>query len=130
MRSDLGWREYIALATTMQSLNGGRVSFAAIDEHMTVETVLSSGAAVLLPRWGPIHAMLSETFGPAAISPSSAAGSAALPTATPPPASQTPSPSPSPFLRDTSVAQPSPLDVPPDDPSFVTPPLAQPSRRT
>ena len=127
MRSDLGWREYFALATTMQSLNGGRVSFAAIDERMTVDTMISSGAAVLLPRWGSIRALLTETFGPAAIAPSSTAGSAALPAATPP---ASPSPFPLPFPRDDWVARPSPFDVPPDDPSFVAPPLAQPSHRT
>src|SRR3954469_15142074 len=67
MRSDLGWREYVTLATTAQALNGGRGSFAALHERMTVDTTLFTGAAVLLPRWEPIRALLDETFGPGAV---------------------------------------------------------------
>jgi hypothetical protein len=139
MRSDLGWRDYLALGTTAQLLSGGRVSFASIDEHMTVDSVLESGAAVLLPRWGPIHALLAETFGPAAVNPSSQAGAAALPTSTPsptptlPPGSPSPFPSPfaSPFPRDPSVARPAPpLDVLPGDASLVPSSPGQPGRPT
>lgn len=138
MRSDLGWREYLTLATTMQSLTGSRVSFAAIDERMTSDMTLASGAAVLLPRWEPIRAVLAETFGPSAIDPTSRAGAAASPTPTPPLASPSPSPFaspyaspfPSPLPRDPSVARPAPSDFLPDDPAYTPPVPAQPIRRS
>lgn len=62
MRSDLGWREYLTLATSLRSLDSKSVSFAAINETMVVDSVLPSGAAVLLPRWEVIRPMLSERF--------------------------------------------------------------------
>ena len=68
MRSDLGWRDYLNLATSLQALNSSRVSFAAIDEKLVVDTVLLSGASVLLPRWDPIRALVAESFGTGASS--------------------------------------------------------------
>lgn len=131
MRSDLGWREYLTLATTAQSLNGSRVSFAAIDERMAVDATLVTGAAVLLPRWEPIRALLDETFGPGTINPTSRAGAVIPPTPTRPPASPSPalplpSPSPSPFPSplpfDPSVAFPPPFDSLPGD--VILPPVS------
>ena len=55
MRSDLGWRDYLSLATSLQTLNGNQIAFSAIDDKMVVDTVLSSGAAVLSPRWDRIR---------------------------------------------------------------------------
>jgi len=134
MRSDLGWRDYLTLGTTMQSFSGSRVSFATIDERMTTDAVLDSGAAVLLPRWLPIHALLAETFGSAAIDPTSVAGSVALPSPTPSPTPTrplaSPSPYPSPFPRDPTVAYPVPPDVLPGDASLIPPVSGQPVRRT
>jgi LCP family protein required for cell wall assembly len=134
MRSDLGWREYLTLATTMQSLNGSRVSFSAIDERMTTDATLTSGAAVLLPRWAPIGAALAEAFGPSAIDRTSNAGAAVLPTLALPLASPSPSPFaspfPSPLPRDPSVARPAPSDFLPDDPVYTPPLPAQPVSRS
>ena len=62
MRTDLGWRDYLALASVVQGLRDGDVTFRSIDEQMAVETVLSTGAWVLLPRWEPIRAMIRENF--------------------------------------------------------------------
>jgi LCP family protein required for cell wall assembly len=149
MRSDLGWREYLTLATTAQSLSGSRVSFAAIDERMAVDATLDSGAAVLIPRWAPIKELIAETFGTGeagaadATSASTRASAAASPTpmfgaASPTPVfgpaspvpSPSPSPFPSPFPRDPSVARPSPFDVLPGDASLAPVSSEQPARRS
>ena len=62
LRSDLGWRDYLALASVVRNLGDGDVSFHAIDERMAVGTTLATGAAVLLPRWEPIRALIRESF--------------------------------------------------------------------
>jgi LCP family protein required for cell wall assembly len=134
MRSDLGWREYLTLATTAQSLSGSRVSFAAIDERMAVDATLDSGAAVLIPRWGPIKELIAETFGtgaPGSTNASTRASAAASPTPMFGPASPVPSPSPfpSPFPRDPSVARPSSLDDLPGDTSLAPVSSEQTTRR-
>ena len=52
MRSDLGWREYLNLATiapVARQRAGSRSPPST--RSMVVDTTLSSGAAVLLPRW-------------------------------------------------------------------------------
>ena len=96
MRSDLSWRDYLNLATSLQALNSSRVSFAAIDDKMVIDTTVSTGAAVLLPRWDPIRALVDENF-------ATGAGAAV-------------SPSPSPFLPADSVAGPSRIESLPGDP--------------
>jgi len=132
MRSDLGWREYLNLATTAQSLSGGRISFAAIDERMAVDATLESGAAVLLPRWEPIRALIAETFNPSAVDSTGRASAAASPTPmfAPPSPWPSPSPVPSPLPRDPSVARPAPFDDLPDDASFAPVSSGEPARRS
>ncbi|MGE3907985.1 MAG: LCP family protein [Chloroflexota bacterium] len=132
MRSDLGWREYLNLATSMRSLDSKSVSFAAINEKMVVDSTLSSGAAVLLPRWDVIRPMIGERFNPDLSRPGAAASPApALPGASPyPQAAPSPgpfaTPQPSPVPRDGSVAGP-PLEVLPGD---ALTPVLLPIRRT
>jgi LCP family protein required for cell wall assembly len=130
MRSDLGWRDYLNLATSLQALNSGRVSFAAIDEKMVVDSVLSSGAAVLIPRWDPIRQLVAESFGTGTLSPTTRAGAAASPTPFLPWPSPTPSPIPSPFLPGESVAGPSRIDSLPGDVPVLSAPSTPPARRT
>lgn len=125
MRSDLGWRDYLNLATSLQTLNSSRVSFAAIDEKMVVDTTLSTGAAVLLPRWDPIRSLVGEAFGIGAPSPTTRTGAAASPT----PVLAGPSPSPSPFPPTESVAGPSRIESLPGDPPVYAEPTP-PARRT
>lgn len=125
MRSDLGWRDYLNLATSLQTLNSSRVSFAAIDEKMVVDTTLSTGAAVLLPRWDPIRTLVSESFGIAAPGATTRTGAVASPT----PALSGPSPSPSPFPPAGSVAGPSRIESLPGDPPVYAEPTP-PVRRT
>jgi LCP family protein required for cell wall assembly len=128
MRSDLGWRDYLTLATSLQSLNSGRVSFAAIDEKMVVDSVLSTGAAVLIPRWDPIHKLVAESFGATPLSATTRTGAAASPT--PALAWPSPSPFPSPYPPAESVAGPSRIEMAPtDDPAFTVP-ATPPARRT
>ncbi|MDP8923889.1 MAG: LCP family protein [Chloroflexota bacterium] len=62
LRSDLGWRDYLALAAVVRDLRDGDIAFRAVDERMAVGTTLSTGASVLLPRWEPIRAMIRESF--------------------------------------------------------------------
>jgi LCP family protein required for cell wall assembly len=115
MRSDLGWRDYLDLATSLQALNSSRVSFAAIDEKMVVDSVLSSGAAVLIPRWDPIRQLLAESFGAGALSPTIRTGAAATPT---------------PVLPGESIAGPSRIDYLPGDAPVLSVPSTPPARRT
>lgn len=146
MRSDLGWREYLNLATSLQSLNSSRVTFAAIDERMVTDTVLSSGAAVLLPRWEPIRALVSESFDPAPttvttrIRAEEDTGAGARPGADASPIPHlgqpllTPMPSPfaTPDLPDGSIAsplRPDAQDPLPDDHLDLAAPAAAPARR-
>lgn len=124
MRSDLGWRDYLNLATSLQALNSSRVSFAAIDEKMVVDTTLSTGAAVLLPRWDPIRTLVAESFGTGALSPTTRTGAAASPT------TAFPLPSPSPFPPVESVAGPSRIESLPGDPPVFSAPSTTPARRT
>jgi LCP family protein required for cell wall assembly len=138
MRSDLGWRDYLTLATTLQSLNSNRVSFASIDERMAIGTVLASGANVLLPRWEPIRALVSETFSLGTANHATSSGASASPTPFLPPPSPSPlpfaSPFPSPLPFDPSVAGPSrPAPAPeslPDYLSDLSPPSDLPPRGT
>jgi len=118
MRSDLGWRDYLNLATSLQGLNSSRVSFAAIDDKMVIDTTVSTGAAVLLPRWDPIRTLVAESFGTGALGPTTRTGAAAAP-----------SPSPSPFPPAESVAGPSRIEsLPGDPPVYSVPATPQPSR--
>lgn len=114
MRSDLGWRDYVTLGTSLRTLDRSRVSFAAIDDTMVADVVLSSGAAVLLPRWEPIRALVSENLGPGA----GTSGIQAVPASSPMPAFPWPSPSPvaspSPLGPGGSAANPWPADSLPD----------------
>jgi LCP family protein required for cell wall assembly len=112
MRSDLGWRDYLSLATSLQTLNGNKIAFSAIDDNMVVDTVLSSGAAVLSPRWDRIRPLVAESFGTGAASTATRAGAAASPT------------------PGTSVAGPMRDGVLPGDASLQTTPAPLPSRRT
>jgi polyisoprenyl-teichoic acid--peptidoglycan teichoic acid transferase len=133
MRSDLGWRDYLNLATSLQTLNSSRVSFAAIDEKMVVDTTLSTGAAVLLPRWDPIRTLVGEAFGIGAPSATTRTGAAASPTPVLAGPSASPSPmplpSPSPFPPAGSVAGPSRIESLPGDPPVFSEPTP-PVRRT
>lgn len=107
MRSDLSWRDYLALAASLHALEGNRVSFATVDERMVVDTVLATGAAVLLPRWEPIRTLFRERF--ADPGPPLVVGS-------PVPAWPAASPSPTPLVRPARVADsPGPPLAPPDD---------------
>jgi LCP family protein required for cell wall assembly len=112
MRSDLGWRDYLDLATSFRSSNGSPVSFGAVDERMVVDTTLPSGAAVLLPRWEPIKALFANAFGP------SMTASSMLPVralASPSPfASPMPSPSLAPVFRPYPSESPVPVLPAPD----------------
>jgi polyisoprenyl-teichoic acid--peptidoglycan teichoic acid transferase len=63
MHSDLGWRDYVDLASSLRNLDRAPVTFGAIDEKMVVDTTLSTGAAVLVPRWEPIRALFASAFG-------------------------------------------------------------------
>ncbi|HZO33089.1 MAG TPA: LCP family protein [Chloroflexota bacterium] len=130
MRSDLGWRDYLNLASSLQTLNSNRVAFAAIDEKLVVDTTLSTGAAVLVPRWDPIHTLVSESFGTGAPSATTRTGAVASPTPSLPWASPSPSPFPSPFPIDGSVAGPSRIEPLPDDPPAIAVPAPPASRRT
>lgn len=128
MRSDLGWRDYLNLASSLQTLNSSRVAFAAIDEKLVVDTTLSTGAAVLVPRWDPIRALVSESFGTGVPSAAARVGAAVSPTPTLPLAS--PSPFPSPMAPAGSVAGPSRTEPLLDDLPARSVPGAPPSRRT
>ena len=134
MRSDLGWREYLNLATSLQSLNSNRVSFAAIDEKMVVDSTLVSGAAVLIPRWEPIRQLVSETFTPGATDATTRTGATSSPTPVLPGASPAPlpfpSPSPLPMLPGESIARPAPTDFLPGDAPMLSVPSTPPPRRT
>jgi len=113
MRSDLGWRDYLTLATNLRTLDKNRITFAAIDDNMVVDAVLSTGAAVLLPRWEPIRALVGENLGPGG----GAAGgiTRSAPAASPTPGLPVvPQPSPSPFAPGGSVAYPPTGDALPD----------------
>jgi len=116
MRSDLGWRDYADLATSLRALNGMPVAFAAVDERMVVDTTLASGAAVLLPRWEPIRAMFASALGNQTTA-SGAVGSPLRALASPSPSplvvsTPTASPSPAPLFAPDRVAGPPSLDVP------------------
>lgn len=63
MSSDLGWWDYLDLASSLRNLENAPVTFAAVDERMVVDTVLSTGASVLVPRWEPIRALFADAFG-------------------------------------------------------------------
>jgi LCP family protein required for cell wall assembly len=133
MRSDLGWRDYLNLAASLQSLNSSRVTFAAIDERMVVDSVLSTGAAVLLPRWEPIRTLVAESFGPAptTITTMSGAGLGAGPGAGAD-AVLAPSPFASPQRPNGSIAsplRPDPGDTLPGDNLDLEAPAATPSTR-
>jgi LCP family protein required for cell wall assembly len=122
MRSDLGWRDYLNLATSLQALNSSRVSFAAIDEKLVIDTTLSSGAAVLVPRWDPIRTLVAESFGTGALSPTTRTGAA----------SPTPDllPSPLPLPPAEWVAGPSRIESLPGDPPIFSLPSTPSTRRT
>jgi hypothetical protein len=108
MRSDLGWRDYLTLATSLRTLDKDHTTFAAIDDTMVADTVLSSGAAVLLPRWEPIRTLIGANLGAGAATRSLPAASSA------PGAPGLPPPSPSPIAPGGPVAYPWPADVVPD----------------
>jgi LCP family protein required for cell wall assembly len=132
MRSDLGWREYLNLATSLQSLNSGRVSFAAIDEKMVVDSVLANGAAVLLPRWEPIRALVTESFATGTSSTSASTRTGGVASPTPFGAAPTSSPSPSPlpvFLPTDPIAGPSWIEYEPGGEPVLSAP-STPARRT
>jgi LCP family protein required for cell wall assembly len=107
MHSDLGWLDYVNLASSFRALNGASVTFKSVDEQMVVDTILPSGAAVLLPRWEPIKSMFASTFGP----PSTTATAGARPFASPG-ASPYPNPFASPFASPLASPMPSPSPLP------------------
>jgi polyisoprenyl-teichoic acid--peptidoglycan teichoic acid transferase len=122
LRSDLGWREYLNLAASMRTLDGKAVSFAAINETMVVDSVLPSGAAVLIPRWDQIRPLIGERF----------ASGSAVPALDPavsgmssPRGSPAPLASPAPFGSPTTIA--SQKDVLPGD-ALTPAPLVTPRR--
>jgi LCP family protein required for cell wall assembly len=114
MRSDLGWRDYVTLATSLRTLDKSRITFAAIDDTMVADAVLSNGAAVLLPRWAPIRTLVSENLGPGAGSADTQVAPAASPPSVFPWPSPSPVSSPSPLGPGGSVAYPWPGDPLPD----------------
>jgi len=62
LRSDLGFFDYLGMPDAVRQLGDGDVSLRAIDESMVVDAYASGGAAVLLPRWEPIRALVRDTF--------------------------------------------------------------------
>ena len=69
MRSDLSLVDYLSLANAVRQFDENAITLRAIDERMAVESYASTGAAVLLPRWEPIRALVRDSFsngGPAA----------------------------------------------------------------
>jgi LCP family protein required for cell wall assembly len=130
MRSDLGWRDYLTLTTTLQSLNSSRISFAAIDERMVVDSTLSSGASVLIPRWDAIRPLVAESFGPPTLAPGLQAGPVGSPTPALPGPSPSPSPYPSPFPWDGWIAGPSAPDSLPGDVPVSLPPSSDRAGRS
>ncbi|MCC6175110.1 MAG: LCP family protein [Chloroflexi bacterium] len=67
LQSDLGWRDYLALTTALRSFEDRSITLRTIDEQMAVEAVMPTGAAVLLPRWEPIRALVRDSFGSPAV---------------------------------------------------------------
>ena len=65
MRSDLGFLDYLGLATAFRQFGDADVALRAIDEDMVAEGYTRGGAAVLLPRWEPIRALVRDSFRPA-----------------------------------------------------------------
>jgi LCP family protein required for cell wall assembly len=116
MRSDLGWREYLTLATAMRTMDSKSVSFAAINENMVVDSILPSGAAVLLPRWDTIRPMLGERFGAAGTVPGLNPSVSGSPVPAVPGASPSPLPfgSPAPFGTPAPLSSPRPFSPTPD----------------
>lgn len=121
MQSDLGWRDYLSLAGSLRSMDSSRVSFSAIDEKMTTDTILSSGAQVLLPRWEPIRLLVGESFG----LPARQVGPFASPVASP---GVFASPSPSPFPLPEKIANPNHVDPVPGDADTPTLGSLRPAR--
>jgi LCP family protein required for cell wall assembly len=115
MRSDLGWRDYLDLATSFRSSRSTVVTFGSVDERMVVDTTLPSGAAVLLPRWEPIKSLFASAFGP----PTTAGTGTTVRLAGSPAPIPSPgaSPSPDPVFRPypDPVASPSPNPAPPSN---------------
>ena len=62
MRSDLGFFDYLGLANAVRQLGDGDIALRVVDEAMAIETITAGGAAVLLPRWEPIRALVRDTF--------------------------------------------------------------------
>lgn len=129
MRTDLAWRDYLALGTSLQSLNSSRIAFASIDEKMAIDTFLPSGAEVLMPKWELIRPLVAETFGLA-----SGSTTRTGPAASPAPALAAPSPSPIPYRSpvplDASIVKAPTVAAPPDDGSVPSLPASPMLRRS
>jgi LCP family protein required for cell wall assembly len=103
MRSDLTWLDYVDLASSLRNLDRPPIVFGSIDQQMVVDTTLSTGAAVLVPRWPSIRSLFASAFG-TSVTPTTASG----------PARAAPSPSPLPVPPASGVAS-SPRSGLPDD---------------
>jgi anionic cell wall polymer biosynthesis LytR-Cps2A-Psr (LCP) family protein len=60
LSSDLSLTQLVALGAAVREIQPSALAFRVIDERMTQPHRTRSGAAVLLPRWNQIRAMLSE----------------------------------------------------------------------
>jgi LCP family protein required for cell wall assembly len=66
LSSDLAFTDYLGLARAIQGFGDGDVALRAIDEQMVVDAHVG-GAAVLLPRWDLIRALVRDSFPPSAL---------------------------------------------------------------
>lgn len=69
LRTDLGVTDYVGLANALRSSGDGMVALRTIDERMAVEATTTNGAAVLLPQWEAIGALVHDMF-PSNVAPS------------------------------------------------------------
>jgi LCP family protein required for cell wall assembly len=61
LSSDLSLLQLVALGAAVREIQPSALAFRVIDERMTQPHRTRSGAAVLLPRWDRIHALLGQT---------------------------------------------------------------------
>jgi LCP family protein required for cell wall assembly len=62
MASDLSLFDLVALGASAREIRQSDITLRVIDERMAVPFVAPSGAAVLMPRWDEIHAMVRSTM--------------------------------------------------------------------
>jgi LCP family protein required for cell wall assembly len=60
--SDLNVIDLVALGSTARELRQSDIALKVIDERLAVPSIAPSGAAVLIPRWDAIRAMLRDAI--------------------------------------------------------------------